>query len=268
MPQEGMLIQMDGSYHPWLGDLAPPFTLLIAVNDATGTVMGARFCEQEDAHSYFLLIRGLVSIAACPWLSILTATQCSSTRRDPVALRRLPSSAEPWQNWVSRSFSPIRPRPRGVSSERRAPFRTGWSPNCGWLAQPPWSRHRLCSRSLCPGSTGASAFPAMSRASIPASGPRVVPGTGSVFQAPQEGGQGQYGAVPVAHTPAAASAGTTQLCRGGGGSSGKAGRPAQGTPRRTHCSCPRSSARSGIPAQRSWALRSSSGCVLWGEPVR
>ena len=30
---------MDGSYHPWLGDLAPPFTLLIAVDDATGTVM-------------------------------------------------------------------------------------------------------------------------------------------------------------------------------------------------------------------------------------
>ena len=36
MPREGMLIQMDGSYHPWLGDLASPFTLLIAVDDATG----------------------------------------------------------------------------------------------------------------------------------------------------------------------------------------------------------------------------------------
>ena len=36
MPQQGMLIQMDGSYHPWLGDQVPPFTLLIAVDDATG----------------------------------------------------------------------------------------------------------------------------------------------------------------------------------------------------------------------------------------
>ena len=36
MPREGMLIQMDGSHHPWLGDLVPPFTLLIAVDDATG----------------------------------------------------------------------------------------------------------------------------------------------------------------------------------------------------------------------------------------
>ena len=28
MPREGMLIQMDGSHHPWLGDQAPPFALL------------------------------------------------------------------------------------------------------------------------------------------------------------------------------------------------------------------------------------------------
>ena len=60
MPQEGILIQVDGSYHPWLGDQAPPFTLLIAVDDATGTVVDALFCQQEDAHSYFPLIHGLV----------------------------------------------------------------------------------------------------------------------------------------------------------------------------------------------------------------
>ena len=38
MPREGMLIQMDGSHHPWLGDQAPPFAVLIAVDDATGAV--------------------------------------------------------------------------------------------------------------------------------------------------------------------------------------------------------------------------------------
>ena len=57
MPREGMLIQMDGSHHPWLGDQAPPFTLLIAVDNATGTVFDALFCEQEDAHNYFLAAR-------------------------------------------------------------------------------------------------------------------------------------------------------------------------------------------------------------------
>ena len=60
MPSRGMLVQMDGSHHPWLGDHVPPFALLIAVDDATGTVLDAFFCEKEDARSYFLLIRGLV----------------------------------------------------------------------------------------------------------------------------------------------------------------------------------------------------------------
>ena len=66
MPREGMLIQMAGSHHPWLGGQAPPFTLLIAVDDATGTVVDALFCEQEDAHSYFLLIQGLVQHVGIP----------------------------------------------------------------------------------------------------------------------------------------------------------------------------------------------------------
>ena len=60
MPRQGMLIQMDGSHHPWLGDRVPPFTLLIAVDDAIGTVVDPLFCEKEDAHSYFLLIQRLL----------------------------------------------------------------------------------------------------------------------------------------------------------------------------------------------------------------
>ena len=49
MPREGTLIQMDGSHHPWLGDRMPPFTLLIGVDDATGTVANVLFCEKEEA---------------------------------------------------------------------------------------------------------------------------------------------------------------------------------------------------------------------------
>ena len=36
MPREGMLIQVDGSYHRWLGKDGPQFTLLLAIDDATG----------------------------------------------------------------------------------------------------------------------------------------------------------------------------------------------------------------------------------------
>ena len=66
MPRDGMLIQVDGSFHPWLGDQVPPFTLLIAVDDATGTVSNALFCEKEEAYTYFLLIQDLVQSAGIP----------------------------------------------------------------------------------------------------------------------------------------------------------------------------------------------------------
>ena len=51
-----MLIQLDGSHHRWLGEGGPQFVLLFAVDDATGCVVNALFCGQEDTHSYFLLI--------------------------------------------------------------------------------------------------------------------------------------------------------------------------------------------------------------------
>ena len=66
MPREGMLIQLDGSHHQWLGEDGPPFALLLAVDDATGCVVNALFCEQEDSHSYFQLIQGLLHRRGIP----------------------------------------------------------------------------------------------------------------------------------------------------------------------------------------------------------
>ena len=60
MPREGMLIQLDGSYHRWLGEDGPQFTILFAVDDATGCVVNALFCDHEDTNSYFLLMQGLL----------------------------------------------------------------------------------------------------------------------------------------------------------------------------------------------------------------
>ena len=60
MPPEGMLIQLDGSHHRWLGENGPQFALLFAVDDAIGCVVNARFCDQEDSHNYFLLMQGLL----------------------------------------------------------------------------------------------------------------------------------------------------------------------------------------------------------------
>ena len=66
MPREGMLIQMDGSYHRWLGEDGPQFTILFAVDDATGCVVNALFCDHEDTSSYFLLMQGLLRRRGIP----------------------------------------------------------------------------------------------------------------------------------------------------------------------------------------------------------
>ena len=66
MPREGMLIQVDGSHHRWLGDDGSPFALLLAVDDATGIVVNALFCEQENTRDYFLLMRCLIQSDGIP----------------------------------------------------------------------------------------------------------------------------------------------------------------------------------------------------------
>jgi transposase len=66
MPQEGMLLQLDGSHHPWLEDRGTVLTLLLAVDDATGRVPYALFREQEDTQGYLLLLRGIVESCGIP----------------------------------------------------------------------------------------------------------------------------------------------------------------------------------------------------------
>jgi transposase len=64
--QEGMLVQVDGSRHDWLEGRGPWLTLVGGIDDATGTVPYACFREQEDAHGYFLLLRGIIQRKGLP----------------------------------------------------------------------------------------------------------------------------------------------------------------------------------------------------------
>ena len=66
MPQAGMLLQVDGSRHQWLGPDGPWLTLLGAIDDATGDVPYAIFREQEDAQGYLLLLRQVVRRRGVP----------------------------------------------------------------------------------------------------------------------------------------------------------------------------------------------------------
>lgn len=60
MPQEGMLVQIDGSHHRWLEERGPWLTLLLSVDDATGLVPFALFQEKEDTEGYFRLLKGII----------------------------------------------------------------------------------------------------------------------------------------------------------------------------------------------------------------
>lgn len=57
MPQPGLLVQLDGSHHAWLEDRGPRLVLLVAVDDATGEVLGGVFRDREDTHGYLLLLQ-------------------------------------------------------------------------------------------------------------------------------------------------------------------------------------------------------------------
>ena len=79
-PREGLLVQIDGSNHPWFRNQVPPFTLLFAVDEATDRVVGALFCEKADARSYFLLVPGLVQHLGIP--VALCTDRCQRRRQN------------------------------------------------------------------------------------------------------------------------------------------------------------------------------------------
>jgi len=62
----GMLVQFDGSPHHWFGRTRPRASLLGAIDDATGDVVGAIFREQEDAAGYFAVLGQLLEAHGVP----------------------------------------------------------------------------------------------------------------------------------------------------------------------------------------------------------
>ena len=65
-PEEGMLLQVDGSYHDWLEGRGPSLSLVGAIDDATGKIAAAVFREREDTQGYFLLVQGILQRHGIP----------------------------------------------------------------------------------------------------------------------------------------------------------------------------------------------------------
>jgi transposase len=65
-PQEGMLLQVDGSRHDWLEGRGPWLTLVAAIDDATNEVPWALFRPTEDATGYALLLHHISQTHGLP----------------------------------------------------------------------------------------------------------------------------------------------------------------------------------------------------------
>jgi transposase len=65
-PQQGMLLQIDGSHHDWLEGRGPELSLVGAIDDATGEVPHALFRLEEDTQGYFFLLEHIVATHGIP----------------------------------------------------------------------------------------------------------------------------------------------------------------------------------------------------------
>lgn len=64
--QRGLLVQVDASDHDWLEERGPRLTLVGAIDDATGDLLGAHFCPRESTAAYLRLLRDTVRAHGVP----------------------------------------------------------------------------------------------------------------------------------------------------------------------------------------------------------
>ena len=126
MPREGMLVQLDGSYHRWLGEDGPQFTILIAVDDATSCVVNALFCEHEDTNSYFLLMQGLLRRCGIP-LALYTDRHGVFRHTPGSGLPGMPTQfSRAMEELGIQMIFALSPQAKAEWSARRERSRTGW----------------------------------------------------------------------------------------------------------------------------------------------
>ena len=249
MPQEGMLLQIDGSHHRWLEDRGPRFVLLLAVDDATGTVANALFRPEEDTRGYFLLMDGVIQRYGIP-LAIygdrhgvfkfngkprhfthpVGPTQFTRAMgqwgieqifaRSPQAKGRVERMAGTFQD---RLVSELRLAGAATIGQANAVLRD-FLPRFNHQFRVPAQQDQTAYRSL--------------DSSLHLE--RIL-----CFKHRAPGGQGQHPQVQLAHPAAASSPGPSQLCRCQGGGAGAERRAAYGPARREGDRPPGSSAQGG-----------------------
>ena len=106
-------MQIDGSQHLWLEDRGPKLTLLIAVDDATGTVAQAVLRADENTRGYPVLLEGLVRHWEIP-LTLYSDRHAAfkyNARKKPVPVETT-QFARVTRDLASSRYSPSSHRPR------------------------------------------------------------------------------------------------------------------------------------------------------------
>ena len=143
MPQEGMLVQLDGSHHRWLGEDGPQFALLFAVDDATGAVSNALFCEQEDSLSYFRLMQGLIRHRGIP-LALYTDRHPVFKHRSEYQPTGTPSQfGQAMEELGIQLIFALSPQAKGRVERTAGTFQDRLITEPRLAGRPPWKRPRL-----------------------------------------------------------------------------------------------------------------------------
>ena len=214
MPSEGMLIQVDGSYHRWLGKDGPQFTLLLAIDDATGIVVNAMFCELENTHSYFSLLGGLIRRCGIP--IALYSDRHAVFKYTP------PSEAAGAPTQFSRAMDELgvqlifaqSPQAKGRVERAAGTFQDRLVTELRLAGAITIDDANRVLEGFLPRFNGRFKVPCAgvgSRLSCRKRGD--VPGEGPVFQVQAQSSQGQHGQIPLAHPATAARHGPAELRR-------------------------------------------------------
>jgi hypothetical protein len=141
MRESGMLVQIDGSRHAWLGERSPWLTLIAAIDDAKGKIIAGVFREHEDAHGYFLLVRQMLQRHGRPLalyhnrhsiFQHMSKASEADTVAEQLAGKQVPTQFGRWYGRIGDHLDcrvvATSQRARGAAVWDRCPI--GWSSNC------------------------------------------------------------------------------------------------------------------------------------------
>lgn len=96
----GEMLQMDASVHLWFGNTKSQ--LHVAIDDATGSILGAYFDEQETLNGYYHVFHQILTNYGIPYQFLLiTELFLSINKKNPLPLKRIPTLnlLMPVSNW-------------------------------------------------------------------------------------------------------------------------------------------------------------------------